>query len=63
MILEMQAMFNQEFDADEGIGMDPMGMIMDMRLDNILMFQQHALPKPVDDIVDGFLREAHSMDG
>jgi beta-glucosidase len=59
MILEMQAMFNQEFDADEGIGMDPMGMIMDMRLDNILMFQQHALPKPVDDIVDGFLREAH----
>jgi beta-glucosidase len=63
MILEMQAMFNQEFDADEGIGMDPMGMIMDMRLDNILMFQQHALSKPVDDIVDGFLREAHSMEG
>ncbi|HEY9122444.1 MAG TPA: glycoside hydrolase family 3 C-terminal domain-containing protein, partial [Brevefilum sp.] len=63
MILEMQAMFNQEFDADEGIGMDPMGMIMDMRLDSILMFQQHALAKPVDDIVDGFLREAHSMEG
>jgi len=63
MILEMQAMFNQEFDADEGIGMDPMGMIMDMRLDNILMFQQHALSKPVDDIVDGFLREAHDMEG
>ncbi|MDF1520770.1 MAG: glycoside hydrolase family 3 C-terminal domain-containing protein [Brevefilum sp.] len=61
MMLEMQAMFNQEFDSDEGIGMDPMGMIMDMRLDSILMFQQHALPIPVDDIVDGFLREAHSM--
>jgi len=62
MMMEMQAMFNQEFDSDEGIGMDPMGMIMDMRLDSILMFQQHMLPMPVDDIVDGFLRQAHAME-
>jgi len=62
MLMEMQQRFQEMLGDEEGIGMDALGMIMDMRLDSVLMFQQHALPMPVDEIVDDFLQKAHGMD-
>lgn len=62
MLTKIQAQFSEVLGGDERIGMDALGMIMDMRLDNILMFQQHVLPMPVDDIVDGLLQQAHAIE-
>jgi beta-glucosidase len=47
--------------GDEGIGMDALGMIMDMPLDSILRFQQDALPMPVEEMVNDLLQKAHSI--
>ena len=43
--------------GQEGIGMDILGMIMDMPLPSVLMFQQAMLSQPVDDIVAGLLAQ------
>jgi len=49
-------------DHDEGaLGMDIMSMFMDMPLASVLMFQQSAWPRPVDDIVDDLLKEVHTI--
>lgn len=44
-------------EEDGGIGMDAMGMILDMPLPSVLLFQQEMLPMPVDEIVDGLLAQ------
>ncbi|MFN2305198.1 MAG: fibronectin type III-like domain-contianing protein, partial [Anaerolineales bacterium] len=57
---ELKGRFENLFGGDEGIGMDPLGMIIDMPLYSVLMFIQNLLPEPVDDIVDRLLQEVHS---
>ena len=54
-------------DGDEGhdnesaIGMDIMDMVNDMPLVSVLMFQQSALTMPPDEMIDGLLRQVHSL--
>ncbi len=44
------------------IGMDILDMISDMPLLSVLRFQQSALPRPAEEIVDGLLAQARSAD-
>jgi beta-glucosidase len=46
---------------ESAIGMDIMEMFSDMPLLSVLMFQQDTLPMPADEMVEGFLKQAHSM--
>ena len=62
LLLEMQKRFQGMLGGEEGIGMDALGMIMDMPLDSVLRFQQDALPMPVEMIVDDLLKKAHAME-
>lgn len=59
---ELQARFEQVMVGEEGMGLDPMAMIIDMPLMSILMFQQAAFTTPVEEIVDDLLRKAHAVD-
>jgi beta-glucosidase len=66
---QMEAQSRQVFGGGDGqdgkesaIGMDVMEMFYDMPLVSVLLFQQSALPMPAEDIVDGLLTQAHSMD-
>jgi beta-glucosidase len=45
-------------DEDDG-GMNFSGMLMDMPLPSILMFQQDALPMPVEEMMAGLLHQVH----
>ena len=48
--------------AGDGLGMgNIMEMMNDMPLMSVLMFQQKALPMPPEVIVDGLLKQAHSL--
>ncbi len=48
--------------GNEGtLGMDVMDMFNDMPLVSVLLFQQGALAQPAEEIVDGMLKQAHSM--
>ena len=48
--------------GNEGaIGMDIMEMMNDMPLVSVLLFQQRELPQPAEKIVDGLLKQVHSM--
>jgi hypothetical protein len=44
------------------MGMDIMDMMNDMPLISVLMFQQDALPISPEEIVEGLLMQAHSLD-
>jgi len=61
MLLEMQARIQEMLGGETSIGMDSLGMIIDMPLESILMFQQELLPMPADQLVDDFLQKAHAM--
>jgi hypothetical protein len=50
---QMQAFFG----GAEGIGLDTMGFLMEMPLLDILLFQENALPKSPEDLVDGLLAQ------
>ncbi len=54
---QMKALF--ESDEDAGLGMDLLDMMADMPLVTILMFQQQALPRPAEEVVDGLLGQVH----
>ena len=41
--------------------MDIMDMFNDMPLVSVLLFQQGALSQPAEEIVDGMLKQVHSM--
>jgi hypothetical protein len=41
--------------------MDVMDMFKDMPLVSVLLFQQGALSRPAEEIVDGMLKQVHSM--
>jgi beta-glucosidase len=62
MLLEMQKRFQGMLGGEEGIGMDTLGMIIDMPLDSVLRFQQDMLSMPVDELVDDLLQKAHTME-
>lgn len=62
LLEEMQSRFEQVMGGEEGMGVDLMGMIIDMPLPSILMFQQAALTTPVDEIVNDLLERAHAID-
>jgi beta-glucosidase len=53
---------DERYGNDSAIGMDIMDMMNDMPLVSVLMFQQSALTMPVEEMVDGLLRQVHSMD-
>lgn len=65
MEAEARKMFgggDERYGNDGTIGMDIMEMFSDMPLVSVLMFQQHALPTHPEDMVDGWLKQVHSMD-
>ncbi len=55
---QMKALFDTDEDAQ--LGMDLTNMMADMPLVSILMFQQGALPRPADDMVDELLLQVHN---
>ncbi len=59
---EIQSRFQDLMGGENEIGMDVFGFIMDMPLISVLMFQQDALPMPVDDLVENLLQQAHSSE-
>ncbi len=46
----------------QGIGMDSLGMILDMPVVDVLMFFRGALPKYPDEMVNELLAQVHSLD-
>ena len=62
VMAEMQARFASVMGGEDGMGVDVMGMIMDMPLTTILMWQRVVFTQPVEEIVDGLLEQAHAMD-
>ena len=56
----IHARFETMLEGDEGIGMDAYGVIIDMPLPIVLMFQKEMLSRPVDEIVDDLLRKVHA---
>jgi len=63
LLVEVQARFENTFGGSEG-GMDRnmLDMALDMPLTSVLMFQQDALPMPVEDLVDGLIQQAHKLE-
>ncbi len=57
---QIQSQFMDVLGGDDNAGMDFSGMFMDMPLTGILMFQQDALPMPVEEMVAGMLQQAHN---
>jgi beta-glucosidase len=53
---------DERYGNDSAMGMDIMDMMNDMPLVSVLMFQQNTLTMPAEEIVEGMLRQAHSMD-
>ena len=51
----------ERYGNDGALGMDVMDMFNDMPLVSVLLFQQSALPQPAEEIVDGMLKQVHSM--
>ncbi len=66
MLQQMMAGMNQfmggDSDAHEMIGMDMMGMVLDMPLMAILHFQDAALPASPEDLVNGLLYQVHQLE-
>ncbi len=60
VMMEIQSKFQQVLGGDDNAEMDFTGMIMDMPLTGILMFQQDALPMSVEEMVAGMLQKAHA---
>jgi len=53
---------DERYGNETAMGMDIMDMMNDMPLVSVLMFQQGALTMPAEEMVDGLLMQAHSMD-
>jgi hypothetical protein len=52
---------SERYGNDGALGMDVMDMFNDMPLVSVLLFQQSALSQPAEEIVDGMLKQVHSM--
>jgi len=53
---------DERYGNESALGMDIMDMMNDMPLVSVLLFQQSALPRPAEEIVDGLLMQVHSLD-
>ena len=53
---------DERYGNDGAIGMDIMEMMNDMPLVSVLMFQQGALTMPPEEMVEGMLMQAHSIE-
>lgn len=53
---------DERYGNESAIGMDVMDMMNDMPLVSVLLFQQSTLTMPAEEIVEGLLRQVHSMD-
>jgi len=53
---------DERYGNDGTIGMDIMEMFNDMPLVSVLMFQKDAWPMHPEDMVDGWLKQVHSME-
>jgi beta-glucosidase len=53
---------DERYGNESTIGMDIMDMMNDMPLVSVLLFQQNTLTMPAEEIVEGLLRQVHSMD-
>jgi beta-glucosidase len=60
LMMQIQSQFQDVLGGEDTAGMDFVGMFMDMPLMGILMFQQDALPMPVEEMVAGMLQKAHA---
>ncbi len=59
---QIQAQFAETMGGgEEGIGLDVLVMIGDMPLASVMMWNQSAFPKPVDQIVDEMLQLVHKQ--
>ncbi len=52
---------SERYGNEGALGMDVMDMFNDMPLVSVLLFQQGELPQPAEEMVDGMLKQAHSM--
>lgn len=52
---------DERYGNDSAMGMDIMDMMNDMPLVSVLMFQQNTLTMPPEEMVEGLLRQTHSM--
>ena len=65
MEAEARKMFgggDERYGNEGAIGMDIIDMFNDMPLVSVLMFQKDALPMHPEDMVNGWLKQVHSMD-
>lgn len=67
LVQQIEAHMRQAFGGggefgENVIGMDVKDMFADMPLTGVLMFNQAMLEKPVEEMVAGFLMQAHSME-
>jgi beta-glucosidase len=60
MVTQMSSFLGSDGEAEESIGMETMGFMLDMPLLSILQFQESALPVPPDDLVNGLLAQVRS---
>jgi len=52
----------ERYGNEKVMGMDIMDMVNDMPLLSVLTFQERLLPMPADEMLDGLLKQAHSLD-
>ena len=60
-LMEKGGLFSNDDASTEAIGMDTLSFLMDLPLRNFLRFQEKALSKPVDDVVDMLLEQVHGV--
>jgi beta-glucosidase len=53
---------NERYGNEGAIGMDIMDTMIDMPLVSVLMWLQSAFPTPAEEMVDGLLKQVHSVD-
>jgi beta-glucosidase len=53
---------DERYGDETAIGMDVMEMVNDMPLESVLMWQQDAWTMPIDEIVDGLLKQVHGIE-
>jgi hypothetical protein len=59
MMTQMAAVFGGGEGGSETIGIDMLGLMMEMPLLSIFHFQEDQLPMPADDLVDMLLGQVH----
>jgi beta-glucosidase len=61
IVAQMGKVFGGGQGDEVSIGMDPLGMLMDMPLLSGLEFEERTLDRPADEVVDDLLRQVHQQ--